>query len=67
MNPTRRDWFKSSYCEFALSCVEVRFTDGMVMVRDSKSPQGAVLIFDRDEWTAFVQGAVDGQFEMPLG
>jgi hypothetical protein len=47
------------------NCVEVgRTADGGVVVRDSKDPNRAVaLIFDHDEWAAFVLGVKNREFE----
>lgn len=48
------------------NCVEVtRSDDGRVGVRDSKNPKGPVLVFTPDEWTAFVAGVKDGEFDFP--
>jgi hypothetical protein len=46
-------------------CVEVRFVDGRVGVRDSKYPLGPVLWFTPAEWEAFVAGAKAGEFDRP--
>lgn len=46
------------------NCVEVAFVDGAVAVRDSKDPDGPVLIFTPAEWDAFVGGAKDGEFDI---
>jgi hypothetical protein len=35
-------------------CVEVLVTESVVMMRDSKNPDGPVLEFSRDAWIAFV-------------
>jgi len=44
------------------NCVEVaRVPDG-IAVRDSKDPDGTVLLFTTDEWTAFVGGVQEGEF-----
>ncbi len=45
-------------------CVEVgRLADGGVAVRDSKDPQGPVLIFNDAEWRVFMAGVADGTFD----
>ncbi|MFE3502974.1 DUF397 domain-containing protein [Kitasatospora sp. NPDC059160] len=58
---TETDWFKSSYCddkEFA--CVEIRVVGpGAVAVRDSTDPDGPVLAFPAESWTAFLRMAGD--------
>lgn len=66
MSPKGRGWFKSSFSDDNEGCVQVRFTDGEVQVRDSKNITGPVLVFDRVEWDAFMLGAFNGEFEMPL-
>jgi Domain of unknown function (DUF397) len=43
--------------------VEVATDGESYLVRDSKDPDGPVLTFDRDEWTAFLSGAVAGEFD----
>jgi hypothetical protein len=48
------------------SCVEVAIADGIVGLRDSKDRgQGPVLAFTPDEWTAFLGGAREGEFDLP--
>ena len=54
---------KSSY-SVQNACVEVAaLPDGGRAVRDSKSPQGPVHSFTREEWTAFVSGVKAGEFD----
>ena len=33
-------------------------------MRDSKHPDGPVLLFTAEEWDAFVEGAKDGEFDV---
>jgi hypothetical protein len=37
--------------------------NGMVAVRDSKDPDGPVLLYTRAEWRAFLHGAKAGEFD----
>ena len=46
------------------NCVEVAFVDAGVAVRDSKNRQGPALMFTQAEWTAFVDSAKDGEFDI---
>lgn len=46
------------------NCVEVAACSCHVRVRDSKDPTGPWLKFSRDEWTAFVDGARAGEFDL---
>ena len=53
---SRAQWTKSSYSGNSGNCVEVARLSTGVAVRDSKDPNGPVLIYTRDEWRGFVQG-----------
>ncbi len=55
-------WQRSRMCE-ANSCVEAAFMDGEIAVRDSKDPDGPMLRFTQEEWSAFVAGVRVGDFE----
>jgi uncharacterized protein DUF397 len=48
-------------------CVEITDTAADVWVRDSKNKQGPILHFTRHEWTAFLAGVRNGEFEGPVG
>jgi hypothetical protein len=53
----------SSKCSTG-TCVEVYIgTDG-VIVRDSKNETKSHLFFDKEEWTAFVEGVKLGEFDI---
>ncbi|MFA7762605.1 DUF397 domain-containing protein [Streptomyces sp. NPDC048723] len=48
-------WFKSSYSAGdGGECVEVANAVGSVHVRDSKNKAGAMLSFNRQQWTTFL-------------
>ncbi|MEU0198366.1 MULTISPECIES: DUF397 domain-containing protein [unclassified Streptomyces] len=51
-------WHKSSYSDGgADNCLEVADNcPGTVPVRDSKQPQGPVLVFGATSWTSFLAG-----------
>lgn len=36
---------------------------GMIIVRDSKDPDGPILEFTPEEWTSFVIGVKNGEFD----
>lgn len=44
-------------------CVELAPIEGMIAMRDSKNPEGPVLIYTPDEWRAFLHGAKAGEFD----
>jgi hypothetical protein len=47
-------WRKSSYSENGSDCVEVAFTTDRVAARDSKEPDGPMLMFGHAQWSAFL-------------
>jgi Domain of unknown function (DUF397) len=58
-------WRKSSASgPYSDNCVEVAFVNDAIAVRDSKHPDGPVLLFTQGEWDAFVGGAKDGEFDL---
>jgi Domain of unknown function (DUF397) len=57
-------WRKSSRSQFN-SCVEVCFAGDSVPLRNSRDPDGPVLVFTAPEWDAFVAGVKLGEFDRP--
>jgi Domain of unknown function (DUF397) len=57
------DWRKAQYSVGNGACVEVASIDGMVAIRDSKNPDGAVLFYTPVEFHAFLDGARKGEFD----
>jgi hypothetical protein len=55
-------WKKSSYSG-ETNCVEVDQAGSEVYVRDSKDPDGPVLVFSHDEWQAFIRGVKAEAFD----
>jgi hypothetical protein len=56
-------WIRSRACSTD-GCVEVaHLADGSVAIRDSKDVRKAAHVFDREEWSAFVTGIKNGDFE----
>ncbi|MFG2683124.1 DUF397 domain-containing protein [Streptomyces sp. NPDC048392] len=56
---------KSSYSGNNGNCVEVAALPGGRAVRDSKHPDGPALVLSAAEFSAFVQGVMDGGFNRP--
>jgi len=52
---SRAQWKKSSYSGNTGNCVEVADLGTAVAVRDSKNPDGPILLVPRDEWKALVR------------
>ena len=57
-------WRRSSDCGESTSWVEVREIGREIAVRHSADP-GAVLVFSRGEWDAFLRGVRAGEFDLP--
>ncbi len=56
-------WMRSRACSTD-GCVEVaHLADGSVAIRDSKDVRKPAHVFDRDEWSAFVTGVKNGDFD----
>ncbi|WP_326647697.1 MULTISPECIES: DUF397 domain-containing protein [unclassified Streptomyces] len=61
-------WIKSSHSNATGNCVEMAaLPGGSVAVRNSRDPQGATLVYTRDEIAAFVAGARAGDFDSVIG
>lgn len=59
-------WKKSTRSGGGNGCVETRYIDGVVEVRDTKAgPDAPVQRYNRTEWAAFLAGAKDGEFDLP--
>lgn len=60
-------WKKSSRSGAAGHCVEAQFAADMIQVRDTKLGEASpVLSYTRAEWSAFLEGAAQGEFDLPL-
>lgn len=56
-------WRKSTKTQQSGQCVEVARVDDAIGVRDSKNPNGPVLVFTLGEFEAFLDGAARGEFD----
>ncbi|MFC9250978.1 DUF397 domain-containing protein [Amycolatopsis thailandensis] len=66
LNTTFTKWEKSPLSNPPDNqCVEVSFTDDAVGLRDSRNPNGFVLVFDHGEWDAFAEGVASGKLRPP--
>lgn len=56
-------WRKARKSDTGGECVEVADTGSGVAVRHSKNPGGPALLYTRDEFAAFLDGAKQGEFD----
>ena len=62
VDPDGATWRKSTYSNGSGgNCVEVADLPSGRAVRDSKHPEGPILVFTREGWRAFVQGIEAGE------
>lgn len=60
--PGKRTWRRNT-ASGPNQCVEVAFAGQSVLVRNSRQPRGPWLSFTVPEWTAFLAGVRNGEFE----
>jgi len=68
MNPDMSDvlWITSRACNNS-ACVQVaHLPGGLVALRDSKDTAKPAHVFDGAEWTAFLVGVRNGEFDLPV-
>ena len=66
IDQTKLHWFKSSFSA-AGNCVEVaHMPGGGVALRDSKDCVKEPHVYTRGEWEAFLKGAKNGEFDLPI-
>jgi hypothetical protein len=55
-------WRKASACHQG-SCIEVAQINDSIAIRDSKDPDGPILLYSSEEWKTFLSGAKGGEFD----
>jgi hypothetical protein len=66
MDALNEGWHKPTRSGPAGNCVEARFVDGVVEVRNSNQPDAGLVRFSRPEWETFLAAVeVDGEFRLP--
>jgi hypothetical protein len=58
------EWFLPRQSSNGNTCVETKFTDDAVLVRNSFKPEAGTAVFTYDEWRVFVAGVRDGDYDV---
>ena len=56
-------WLKAQSSGANGQCVEIASTAGKIAIRDSKDPDGPILVYTPGEFKAFLDGARNGEFD----
>ncbi len=58
------EWFVPRRSENGNLCVQTKFTDDAVYVRNNLHPDAGTATFTHEEWTVFVAGVKDGDYDI---
>lgn len=58
------EWFVPRRSSNGTTCVQTKFTDDTVYVRNNLRPEAGTATFTHEEWTAFVAGVKDGDYDV---
>ena len=56
-------WIKAQASTHNGQCVEIASAGGNIAMRDSKDPDGPILVYTPGEFRAFLDGARNGEFD----
>jgi hypothetical protein len=56
-------WLKAQSSTANGACIEMAEVTGKIAIRDSKDPDGPILVYTPAEFTAFLSGAKSGEFD----
>jgi uncharacterized protein DUF397 len=56
-------WLKAQASTYNGQCVEIAAASNAVAIRDSKDPNGPILVYTHAEFKAFLDGARNGEFD----
>jgi hypothetical protein len=56
-------WHKARSSTVNGQCVEIASVVGKIAIRDSKDPSGPILVYTPAEFSAFLEGARNGEFD----
>ncbi len=60
----RDEWFLPRRSSDNNQCVQTRFTDDAVYVRNNRRPDAGTAVFTHEEWRVFAVGVKDGNYDV---
>jgi len=64
MPRTTGEWFLPRRSANSATCVQTKFTEDAVYVRNNRRPDAGTVVFDHTEWAMFVAGVKDGDYDL---
>ena len=61
---TTGEWFLPRRTHNGGTCVQTKFTEDAVFVRNNLRPGAGTAEFTHEEWTVFVAGVKDGDYDL---
>ncbi|OZM70910.1 DUF397 domain-containing protein [Amycolatopsis antarctica] len=58
------EWFVPRRSENGTTCVQTKFTDDAVQVRNNLTPDAGTATFTHQEWTTFIASVKDGDYDL---
>jgi Domain of unknown function (DUF397) len=58
------EWFVPRRSLNGNTCVETKFTEDAVYVRNNLHPNAGTAVFTHDEWRVFIASAKDGDYDL---
>ncbi len=58
------EWFLPGRSGNGATCVQTKFTEDAVYVRNNRRPDAGTAVFDHTEWAVFIAGVKDGDYDL---
>ncbi|MGH3755635.1 MAG: DUF397 domain-containing protein [Pseudonocardiaceae bacterium] len=58
------EWFLPRRTDNGVYCVQTKFTEDAVYVRNDRRPDAGTAVFDHAEWAVFIASVKDGDYDL---